>query len=425
MWRDRTNLYISYRQSFAHHPSKKPRYLGAWNDHAETSSVSEERRGLMSGGGFEDDGDAVIEMDLLPPRWVDIQDEVTELLAGIAQKSARLDKLHQKHVLPGFGDEDVRKEEEGMIEELTQDITRGFHDCQRAIKRIEAMVNEQKQQGGASKGDETMAKNIQISLAARVQEASAGFRKKQSTYLKKLRGLDGMTTPLERSATPVQNPYMDPSLIESDADKSYSQSTLLQTSQKQVNTNDTAIMQREREINDIARGIIELSDIFRDLQAMVIDQGTMLDRIDFNVERMTVDVKAADKELTVATNYQRRTTKRKILLLLILLVVGMFILLLVKPKRSDSTPAPASKEQQQQQPPASHQQAEDDDDLDLDEDEDEDRRHRYRRSADPPWPLSSSSSSLRSSSNLRRSRRNRFSRDVWIVAPDIDALNSV
>jgi hypothetical protein len=30
---------------------------------------------------------------------------------------------------------------------------------------------------------------------------------------------------------------------------------------------------------------------------MVIDQGTMLDRIDYNVEKMAVDVKAADKEL--------------------------------------------------------------------------------------------------------------------------------
>lgn len=123
-------------------------------------------------------------MDLLPPRWIDVQDEVTELLADIAQKSARLDKLHQKHLLPGFGDEEARKEEESVIEQLTQDITRGFHECQKAVQRIERMVQEARQQGGVSKGDETMAKNIQISLAARVQEASAGFRKKQSTYLK-------------------------------------------------------------------------------------------------------------------------------------------------------------------------------------------------------------------------------------------------
>lgn len=107
-----------------------------------------------------------------------------------------------------------------------------------------------------------------------------------------------MASPFDRSSTP-QNTFSDPSLVESDADKSFSQSTLRQTSQKQLTSNDAAIMQREREIEDIAKGIIELADIFRDLQNMVIDQGTMLDRIDFNVERMTVDVKAADKELIV------------------------------------------------------------------------------------------------------------------------------
>ncbi|EGD96455.1 SNARE complex subunit Tlg2 [Trichophyton tonsurans CBS 112818] len=358
MWRDRTNLYISYRQSFAHHPSKKPRHIGgAWSDHADSTGNSEERRGLMSGSGFEDDGDAVIEMDLLPPRWMDVQDEVTDYLRDIAQKSAKLDKLHQKHVLPGFGDEDVRREEEDIIEQLTQDITRGFHDCQRSIQRIEIMAREAREQGSVNKGEDTMARNLQISLASRVQEASAGFRKKQSTYLKKLRGIDGMVSPLERSSSPVQNQYTDPSLIESDADKSYSQSTLQQTAQQQLQlgSNDAAIAQREREINDIAKGIIELSDIFRELQTMIIDQGTMLDRIDFNVERMTLDVKGADKELKVATNYQRRTTKRKIILLLVLLVVAMFIILLVKPKKraAESVSQPPPPPQALQNP--SHQ----------------------------------------------------------------------
>jgi syntaxin 16 len=133
---------------------------------------------------YMDDGDAVIEMDLLPPRWADISDEVTDLLADIATKSSKLDKLHQKHVLPGFDDDDVKQREEKDIERLTQDITRSFHSCQDAIKRIDTMVKESQAQGGISRGEEVMAKNIQISLAGRVQEASAGFRKKQSAYLK-------------------------------------------------------------------------------------------------------------------------------------------------------------------------------------------------------------------------------------------------
>ena len=147
--------------------------------------------------------------------------------------------------------------------------------------------------------------------------------------------------PTDRASTPLYSNYTDPSLMESDADKSYSQSALQQTAQKTLTSNDSAIMQREREITDIAQGIIELADIFKELQGMIIDQGTMLDRIDYNVERMAVDVKAADKELKVASGYQKKGTKRRIIFLLLLLVIGMIILLIVKPKRNrvaDPTP---------------------------------------------------------------------------------------
>jgi syntaxin 16 len=138
----------------------------------------------MSAGAYEDDGDAVIEMDLLPPRWLDVQDEVTEYLGDIAAQTRKLEHLHQKHVLPGFDDEDVKKREEREIEQMTQAITRQFQNCQKAIKRIDVMVRDSKQTGGITKGEETMATNLKISLASRVGEVSALFRKKQSAYLK-------------------------------------------------------------------------------------------------------------------------------------------------------------------------------------------------------------------------------------------------
>ncbi|KAI5867137.1 t-SNARE [Durotheca rogersii] len=348
MWRDRTNLYISYRQSYAHHPAKKKRYFGpgpGGNGISEFGRGSgsggvtaEDQQGLLSGADY-DDGDAVIEMDLLPPRWADINAEVSDLLADVAQKSQTLERLHQKHVLPAFNDEDAKRAEEGEIERLTQNITKSFHECHRCIQRVEQMVRESRQNGTMTRAEETMAKNIQTSLAARVQEASAGFRKKQSAYLKKLRGMSGLggeraSTPLSATFPSSSNYAADPSLLESDADRSYSQSALQQTThQRLLHSNDAVIAQREREIEDIAQGIIELSDLFRDLQTMVIDQGTMLDRIDYNVERMASEVKAADKELVVAAGYQKKTTKRKLILLLLLLIVGAIILLVLKPKR--------------------------------------------------------------------------------------------
>ena len=117
-------------------------------------------------------------MDLLPPRWADVSDEVNELLASIKKKSVKLDQLHQKHVLPGFDDKTA---EEGEIERLTTEITTMFHQCGNAIKKVERLA---KQGGITSSAEENMSKNIMISLAAKVQEASTAFRKKQSAYLK-------------------------------------------------------------------------------------------------------------------------------------------------------------------------------------------------------------------------------------------------
>jgi syntaxin 16 len=333
-WRDRTNLFISYRQSYTHHPASRTQFGGsAINAPSNTSSnVAEERRGLMSAAGGQD-GDAIIEMGALPPRWADIQDEVIDVLEAIQRSMKRLDPMHAKHVLPGFEDDAVKKREGREIEALTQEITRGFQTCQRHIKRVEAMVRQEKQKDkGISKSEETMARNLQISMATKVGEVSAIFRKKQSSYLKKMRTLGGMSVSLDNALkVNASNPYADPSMLESEADRSFSQSTIQQTqqtTQKRRTNNDSTIAQREKEIEDIAQGIIELANIFTELQTMVIDQGTMLDRIDYNVERMNTDVKAADKELKTATNYQKRSTKRKIMLLLILLVVGMFILLI-------------------------------------------------------------------------------------------------
>jgi len=69
-----------------------------------------------------------------------------------------------------------------------------------------------------------------------------------------------------------------------------------------VNT-DREITQREAEVNEIAKSIFQLADIFKDLNNMVVDQGTLLDRIDYNIEQTVVEVKAGHKELLVVSDH--------------------------------------------------------------------------------------------------------------------------
>ena len=123
-YRDRTGLFLSYRQSYVHHPTSRL---------PEGVQRDDDRQGLLSG---QSQGDTVIEMDALPPRWADISDEIDEILVNIRTKSSQLEKLHQKHVLPGFED---RTQEEIKIESLTSDITQvGLSNCLQYVLRSDS-----------------------------------------------------------------------------------------------------------------------------------------------------------------------------------------------------------------------------------------------------------------------------------------------
>lgn len=50
------------------------------------------------------------------------------------------------------------------------------------------------------------------------------------------------------------------------------------------------VEQREKEILQIARSINDLAVVFKDLAFLVTEQGTILDRIDFNIEHVKHDV---------------------------------------------------------------------------------------------------------------------------------------
>jgi syntaxin 16 len=60
---------------------------------------------------------------------------------------------------------------------------------------------------------------------------------------------------------------------------------------------------RDRELTEIAKSIADLAELFKDLSVLVIDQGTLLDSVEYNIEQTTVQVAEAVKELDLATRY--------------------------------------------------------------------------------------------------------------------------
>ena len=54
---------------------------------------------------------------------------------------------------------------------------------------------------------------------------------------------------------------------------------------------------RDAEINQLDDTMNELGDIFKQLNNIVIEQGNILDRIDYNIEQTLENTKKANKQL--------------------------------------------------------------------------------------------------------------------------------
>ncbi|KXS20993.1 t-SNARE [Gonapodya prolifera JEL478] len=305
--RSRTLLFLQYRNSFAR-TSLKSAPVTADNDKASLLANGE-------GTGF------VVEMSVLPPKWVDIVEEVEERMDAVKLKLTELQQLHKKSLLPGFDD---RRAEELSIKNMTQDITDRLQDCQRLIKRVQAET----QAGGNSKHSAAFSRNIQTSLATKLQELTSQFRKAQSGYLQKLRGHE----------TTRRDMFSMAGDSEAQNEDEWSEGGGFTDDQLAViESNEAAITQREKDINQIAKSIHTLAEIFRDMQTMVIDQGTMLDRIDYNIEQTAVYTEEAVVELNKGAKYQKSTRTKLFIILLSCLVLIMLVILIFKPRKSSSS----------------------------------------------------------------------------------------
>lgn len=177
--------------------------------------------------------------------------------------------------------------------------------------------------------EQRLTTNIVKSVITKLQELSVLFRGTQNNYIKQIKSRE------ERSKM-----YFDDSAIKTDFDMFENNDTIddyfvnnKQMSQQQLlyleEENTVIASQREQEVNSIVKSIVDLNDIFKELAQMVADQGTILDRIDYNIEQTQTQVYEGFKQLQKADNYQRKNRKMCCIIILAATTVLLIILLII------------------------------------------------------------------------------------------------
>ncbi|RYQ90082.1 hypothetical protein Ahy_B09g096365 isoform B [Arachis hypogaea] len=247
----------------------------------------------------------------LPPAWVDVSEEISANVQRARTKMVELAKAHAKALMPSFGD---GKEEQRAIESLTYEITDLIKRSEKRLQRLSA--------GGPSE-DSNVRKNVQRSLATDLQNLSVELRKKQSTYLKRLRqqkeGPDGVD--LEINMNGSKSTYEDDDL---------DNMIFNEHQMAKLKKTEAFTVEREKEIQQVVESVNELAQIMKDLSVLVIDQGTIVDRIDYNIQNVATTVEDGLKQLQKAERNQKKGGMVMCATVLLIMCLVMLVLLILK-----------------------------------------------------------------------------------------------
>ncbi|XP_048405682.1 syntaxin-16 isoform X1 [Stegostoma tigrinum] len=272
--------------------------------------IADDRMALVSGISLDPEA-AIGVTKKVPPKWVDGVEQIQFDITRIKQKMKELASLHDKYLnRPTLDDS---SEEEHAIEITTQEITQMFHRCQRAVQSLQSKWRSCTEQ------EERVLRNVVTSLAQALQDLSTNFRHAQSSYLKRLKNREERSKHFFDTSVPLMDDGEDNNLY----DKGFTHEQLLL-----VEENTLMVEEREKEIRQIVQSILDLNEIFRELASMIVEQGTILDRIDYNVEQSCIKTEEGLQQLQKAEQYQKKNRKMLVILILFVIVVVLIIVLI-------------------------------------------------------------------------------------------------
>ncbi|XP_011183308.1 syntaxin-16 [Zeugodacus cucurbitae] len=295
-----------------------------------------------------------------PPVWIDKLEEAQYTLSKIKPKLDELGSLHARHLLqPAF---DESYEEEKEIEGLSQEISKLITSTHRHIQCIRSSL------GIGTKMEQRLTENVVTCLLLQLQELTFKFRNSQSIYVRQLNSreersqkyfgnddftnidlvsgstddhenyvdsfdnfLQPVSSGLNNNKSTKKHSYLYDDDSSQQIDEDFQRPISNRMTKQQLllfeEENTRFAINRDEEVTKIVKSIYDLNDIFKDLSQMVQEQGTILDRIDYNVEQTQTRVSEGLRQLQRAEMYQRKN--RKMCIIMVLAAVTLFMLLLL------------------------------------------------------------------------------------------------
>ena len=245
--------------------------------------------------------------------YVESYKKVNNILDELLTNFASLKSFQQERIKPKFIDEEIEnKRIDKEIDKLIIKMMKKIKFCEALTKMIKNKKNE------SNTILEKVKNNIKLFLVTRIQNFSNEFRKNEQQYLKYLKEMGVVIS------SNNENNTSNDLLTNNDDDE---KKNFLYTQEDDLHSQ---IKKRDEDISVLVKSINELSVIFKDLQNIVQEQGTILDRIDYNINISYENSQKGLQSIKKADEYHKDSCFRNAILLLFIIIFVETIMIIYK-----------------------------------------------------------------------------------------------
>ena len=267
-----------------------------------------------------------ISSNLDSSNYIESYNKVNNILEDLLTNISSLKNLQQERIKPKFEDEEIENRKiDKEIKKLVLKMMKKIKFCEALIK-MEKNKNMFNKINNENTIEEKVKNNVRTLLIEKIQDFTNEFRKNQQQFLKYLKEMgNDKEFLINNNDNNINN--LNESFSSLDDEKENLNKDFLFTQEDDL---QMQIKKRDEDINILANSITELSGIFKDLQSIVQEQGTILDRIDYNIDVSYENSHRGLKSLKKAEEHQNQSCFRNVIMLLFFIIFVETIMIMFK-----------------------------------------------------------------------------------------------